>query len=318
MIKPTLRQMQYFETLVQTLHFGRAAVLCGISQPALSAQIADMEEKLGCKLFDRSGRNAILTPEALTLLPLIARALAATRDVEEAAMAGRGALEGRFRLGIIPTVAPYLLPSILPQLRQRYPELRLELREAVTDTLAEETALGSLDAFIAALPLDQPGLTAEALFEDRFFLAVPADDPHLVAPPIAPESATRTWSGTDILPNTGAVMNALPTRTITNRSAHNWGSIARPKPSMRYFTRSGIRSKMPIVKSLSSPRISPPNSMIEIATTISLGTNDKVCSLIEVAAWIMPRMRPETSAGIRIGAAASASTHIVWFATVRK
>lgn len=188
MIKLTLRQMQYFETLVQTLHFGRAAVLCGISQPALSAQIADMEEKLGCKLFDRSGRNAILTLEALTLLPLITRALAAARDVEEAATTGRSALEGRFRLGIIPTVAPYLLPSILPQLRQRYPELRLELREAVTDTLAEETALGSLDAFIAALPLDQPGLTAEALFEDRFFLAVPRAEPDLVAPPVPPES----------------------------------------------------------------------------------------------------------------------------------
>jgi LysR family hydrogen peroxide-inducible transcriptional activator len=96
-------------------------------------------------------------------------------------------MEGRFRLGIIPTVAPYLLPHVLPELRQRFPGLQVELREAVTDALAGETIAGELDAFIAALPLEEPGLTAEGLFDDPFYLAVAADD-HVVAPPVPPES----------------------------------------------------------------------------------------------------------------------------------
>ena len=101
---------------------------------------------------------------------------------------GRLAMEGRFRLGIIPTVAPYLLPHVLPELKERFPALVLELREAVTASLAEETANGRLDAFIAALPLDYPALVTEELFPDRFLLAVPANDPGFASPPVPPES----------------------------------------------------------------------------------------------------------------------------------
>jgi LysR family transcriptional regulator, hydrogen peroxide-inducible genes activator len=97
-------------------------------------------------------------------------------------------MEGSFRLGIIPTVAPYLLPRILPEIRARFPKLQLELREAVTTTLIEETAARRLDGFVAAEPLDAPGLVTEDLISDRFFLAVPADDPAFAAPPVPPES----------------------------------------------------------------------------------------------------------------------------------
>ena len=187
MIRITIRQMQYFDALAQTLHFGRAAELAGVSQPALSAQIAEMEERLNCRLFER-GKVARLTEDAIALRPRIERILAEIREVESVARRGRPAMEGRFRLGIIPTIAPYLLPQILPELKTRFPALLLELRESVTASLAEDTATGKLDGFIAALPLDFPGLESEELFADRFFLAVPADDPAFASPPVPPES----------------------------------------------------------------------------------------------------------------------------------
>jgi LysR family transcriptional regulator, hydrogen peroxide-inducible genes activator len=188
MIRLTVRQMQYFDALAQTLHFGRAAELAGVSQPALSTQIAEMEERLACRLFDRSGRSVYMTDDALALRPRIERVLDEIREIESVTRRGRLAMEGRFRLGIIPTVAPYLLPHVLPELKTRFPALLLELREAVTASLAEETASGRIDAFVAALPLDYPALVTEELFHDRFLLAVPANDPGFASPPVPPES----------------------------------------------------------------------------------------------------------------------------------
>lgn len=188
MIRLTVRQMQYFDALAQTQHFGRAAKLAGVSQPALSTQIAEMEERLNCRLFERGGRSVRMTDEAQLLQPRIERILADIREVEATARRGRLAMEGRFRLGIIPTIAPYLLPHVLPELKSRFPALLLELREAVTASLVEDTASGRLDGFIAALPLDFPGLVTEELFADRFFLAVPAGDPAFASPPVTPES----------------------------------------------------------------------------------------------------------------------------------
>ncbi|TGT67659.1 hydrogen peroxide-inducible genes activator [bacterium M00.F.Ca.ET.159.01.1.1] len=188
MIGITIRQMLYFDALAQTLHFGRAARLAGVSQPALSSQIAEMEERLNCRLFERGGKTVRMTDEAHALQPRIERILADIRDVEATARRGRPAMEGRFRLGIIPTVAPYLLPHVLPELKKQYPALQLELREAVTASLVDDTASGRLDAFIAALPLDHPGLVAQELFPDRFFLAVPSGDPAFASPPVPPES----------------------------------------------------------------------------------------------------------------------------------
>lgn len=188
MIRLTIRQMEYFEALAETLHFGRAAELAGVTQPALSSQIAEMEERLGRRLFERGGKTVHLTEDARMLRPRIERVLAETREIETTARRGRGAMEGRFRLGVIPTVAPYLLPQLLPELRKRFPALAIELREAVTATMIEETVAGRLDGMIAALPLEHPAVAVEPLFEDRFFLAVPASDPGFVAPPVPPES----------------------------------------------------------------------------------------------------------------------------------
>lgn len=188
MIRLTVRQMEYFAALAETQHFGRAAEVAGVSQPALSAQIAEMEGRLDCRLFERGKRGVRLTEEARVLQPRIARILSDIRDLEAAARRGRRALEGRFRLGIIPTIAPYLLPRMLPGVRERFPSLQLELREAVTDTLITETAAGRLDGFVAALPIEHAQIASEPLFADRFFLAVPKDDPGFVEPPVPPES----------------------------------------------------------------------------------------------------------------------------------
>ncbi|MEO3998278.1 hydrogen peroxide-inducible genes activator [Mesorhizobium sp. CAU 1732] len=188
MIRLTIRQMEYFEALADTLHFGRAAEIVGVTQPALSSQIAEMESRLGCKLFDRSGKTIHLTDEAREIRSRIERILSEAREIEATPRRGRAAMEGRFRLGVIPTVAPYMLPSLLPALKQSYPSLTLELREAVTATLIEETAAGRLDGMIAAHPLDHAALTVQMLFEDRFFLAVPASDPGFVLPPVPPDS----------------------------------------------------------------------------------------------------------------------------------
>lgn len=188
MIRLTIRQMLYFHALAQTLHFGRAAEMVGVTQPALSAQVAEMEERLGCRLFERGGKTVAMTPEAHELLPRIGTILADIREVENLARRGRLPMEGKFRLGIIPTIAPYLLPILLPELKTRFPALALELREAVTDILIEETAAGRIDGFIAAMPLASPELVEEELFEDRFYLAVAENDPGFVAPPVAPDS----------------------------------------------------------------------------------------------------------------------------------
>lgn len=189
MIRLTVRQMLYFHALAQTLHFGRAAEFVGVTQPALSAQVAEMEERLGCRLFERGGKTVAMTPEARELLPRIENILADIREVESLARRGRLQMEGKFRLGIIPTIAPYLLPILLPELKTRFPSLELELREAVTDTLIEETAAGRIDGFIAAMPIEHKVLAEEELFEDRFFLAVAENDPGFISPPVAPDSS---------------------------------------------------------------------------------------------------------------------------------
>jgi len=184
----TIRQLLYFDALAQTRHFGRAAELAGVTQPALSSQIAELEARLGCRLFERGGREVHLTEEAVALQPRIESILAQIREVEAIARRGRRTMQGRFRLGMIPTIAPYLLPRVLPELRLRFPDLQLELREAVTATLIAETAAGRIDGFVAALPLEHPALSVEFLFEDRFLLAVPAGDTVPMTPPVPADS----------------------------------------------------------------------------------------------------------------------------------
>ncbi len=172
----SMKHLRYFEALAQHGHFGRAAEACAISQPALSAQVKELEAILGAALVERGARQTRLTSlgEAFAL-----RARDILRSVDELAdlaRASRGPLVGRLRVGVIPTVAPYLLPTVIKALGRRYPGLDLRPREAVTQRLVEELMAARLDAAIVALPLAQPLLAEVALFDEAFVLVRPQAD----------------------------------------------------------------------------------------------------------------------------------------------
>ena len=180
----TLRQMRYFEALAHARHFGRAAEAVHISQPALSAQIMEMETHLGVKLVERTRGNMLLTPKGEAVLRHIHFVLQEVERLEQTARKGGGTLEGLVRIGIIPTVAPYLVPQLVPILRQNYPMVEIELREAVTDRLVGELAEGRLDAVIAALPIEGDGIETRSLFVDRFFMAMARNDSLVLMSPL--------------------------------------------------------------------------------------------------------------------------------------
>jgi LysR family hydrogen peroxide-inducible transcriptional activator len=180
----TLRQMQYFDSLARKLHFGKAALSVNISQPALSAQIMDMEDRLKTKLVERRRGNIVLTAAGQRLLPHIRRILRDVQALEEMVLQDRGLLVGTLSIGMIPTIAPYVLPYLVPHLEEIYPKLELKVREAVTDTLVRELQEGQIDTFIAAAPIREPGIHAEHLFQDRFFIASAANGTDILQSPL--------------------------------------------------------------------------------------------------------------------------------------
>jgi LysR family transcriptional regulator, hydrogen peroxide-inducible genes activator len=173
----TLRQLRYLSALARHGHFGRAAEACAVTQPALSMQIKDMERTLGVAVVERRPGEVILTDIGREIARRGDDLLAASRDLVDFARHRSGVLTGRLALGVIPSLAPYLLPRILPALQDGFPDLRLELRETQTKQLIEEIRSGALDAAMLALPVGEPDIDAIALFEDVFLLAVPAGDP---------------------------------------------------------------------------------------------------------------------------------------------
>jgi len=172
----TLRQLRYLAALARHRHFGRAAEDCSVTQPALSMQIRDMEREIGAALVERRPGEIVLTDIGIDVAQRAERILAATRDLVEFAR-HRDLLSGRLRLGIIPTLAPYVLPRVLPRLQVLHPQLRLEVRETQTKLLLEELTAGTLDCVMLALPVDGTDVETLPLFGDPFLLAVPASDP---------------------------------------------------------------------------------------------------------------------------------------------
>jgi LysR family hydrogen peroxide-inducible transcriptional activator len=173
----TLKQLRYLSALEQYRHFGRAADACAISQPALSMQIRDLEDDLGVKLVERRPGDVTLTEIGVEVARRGDRLLSGARDLEDFARHRGRLLTGNLSLGIIPTLAPYVLPKILPLLQKRYADLTVELRETQTRQLLEELVRGALDVVLLALPVEEGELETLDLFEDQFLLAVPADDP---------------------------------------------------------------------------------------------------------------------------------------------
>lgn len=171
----TLKQLRYFDALARGLHFGRAAEECSVSQPALSMQIQELEQQLGIVLVERTRSGIHLTPKGTEVAARAARILGDVRNLIEYATHTGEVLSGNLRLGVIPSIAPYMLPPLLPILRKSYPALELSVRETQTLPLLQELAEGKLDVLLLALPVNHPDVETEALFKDRFFLAIPRD-----------------------------------------------------------------------------------------------------------------------------------------------
>jgi LysR family hydrogen peroxide-inducible transcriptional activator len=172
----TLKQLRYLSALVQHGHFGKAAKACAVTQPALSMQIQELEAELGVPLVERRPGEVSLTDVGLEVAQRAERVLAATRDLADFARHRGRLLTGRLQFGVIPSIAPYVLPKILPALQQRYSDLRVELRETQTHVLVDELHRGALDAIMLALPADDAEVESVPLFDDPFLLAVPSTD----------------------------------------------------------------------------------------------------------------------------------------------
>lgn len=168
-----LRALRYFTALAEHRHFRRAAETCGVSQPTLSSQVKRLEEELGVQLLERSSRRVMLTPIGEEILERAYRLLAEADAITEAAKLNNDPALGAFRLGIIPSLGPYLLPHVIPQIRQHFPSLLLRLVESRGPDLLQQLDHGDLDAAIMALPIEDDQVRWVALFEEPFVLAMP-------------------------------------------------------------------------------------------------------------------------------------------------
>lgn len=176
MIGLSLKHLRYFDALAQHGHFGRAAVACAISQPALSLQMKELEQLIGAPLIERGARQIRLTGLGETFAERARAILRAVDELDDLARASAAPLTGPLRIGVIPTVAPYLLPRILQSLSERFPGLDLRPREAVTQKLIEDLGEGRLDTAIVALPASVASLQERKLFDEEFVLVRPRAD----------------------------------------------------------------------------------------------------------------------------------------------
>ncbi len=171
----SLTELRYAVATADARHFGRAAAVCHVTQPTLSAQILKLEKTLGVKLFERSSKGVHLTPVGEEIIEQARSVLDATEKIAELVAARREPLSGPLSLGVIPTLAPYLLPWLVPPLRATYPRLELVFRELKTSAVLDELSQRRLDAGILALPMPGTGLSTSALFEEPFWLLAPRD-----------------------------------------------------------------------------------------------------------------------------------------------
>lgn len=171
----TLRQLRYFDALARELHFGRAAEACAVTQPALSMQIQELEDQLGVPLVERARSGVQLTQKGREVAERALRILGEVRNLVEYAQHSGDILTGQLRLGVIPSVAPYLLPPLLPLLAAEYPALELAIRETQTLPLTHELLDGKLDLLLLALPIKHADIETLAIYDDRFVLAHPKD-----------------------------------------------------------------------------------------------------------------------------------------------
>jgi LysR family transcriptional regulator, hydrogen peroxide-inducible genes activator len=182
---PTVAQLRAFVAVAQFQHFRDAAASLGVSQPTLSQALSTMETHLGVRLIERNPRRVLVTADGQFLLPLARAAVEAVDAFRSAALPDTW-LTGPLHLGVIPTVAPYLLPALLPAIHDEAPDLHLHVHEDQTDRLLDGLAAGSIDVAVMALPITDPRVHTEPLYDEDFVLAVPADHPWADATDIKP------------------------------------------------------------------------------------------------------------------------------------
>lgn len=169
-----LRDLQYLTAVAEHLHFGKAALACHVSQPTLSMQLKKLEEYLGVQLFERTNKNVMLTPTGRSITARAKSLLEEAGAIRQIARAAGNPLGGEVRLGVFPTLAPYLLPSLVPKVKAGLPDINLLLTEDKTPEIIRLLTEGRLDCALLALPAAAEGVTATALFTEPFLLAVPA------------------------------------------------------------------------------------------------------------------------------------------------
>lgn len=172
----TLQELRYLVALADKRHFVRAAEACHVGQPTLSTQLKKLEDYLGVTLFERNKHHLMQTPIGTEIIEQARRALAVVEQIRQLARHGRDPMGGPLRLGVIPTLGPYLVPYLLPTIRNALPDLHLFLREDLTTNLLERLRHGHLDALLLALPVHGEDVEVMALFREAFMVALPAGD----------------------------------------------------------------------------------------------------------------------------------------------
>jgi LysR family hydrogen peroxide-inducible transcriptional activator len=178
---PTLKQLQYLVALREHGHFGRAAEACFVTQSTLSAGLRELESLLGVTLVERTRRVVRFTPLGLRIADKAQRVLRESEELADMARASGKPLSGELRMGVIPTIAPFLLPALLPRLRRQWPELKLYLREETSHAACDSLHRGQTDCVLLALPYSCGDIVADELFEDRLFIAFPPGTANLPA-----------------------------------------------------------------------------------------------------------------------------------------
>jgi LysR family hydrogen peroxide-inducible transcriptional activator len=187
----TLTELRYIVAVAREHHFGRAAESCFVSQPTLSVAVKKLEEELGVTLFERGPAEVSVTPAGQRIVEQAQRVLEESARIKEIAAAGRDPLAGPLRLGAIYTIGPYLLPKLIPILRKSAPSMQLHIQENFTHRLAEMLKSGEVDVILVALPFDEPGITAQPVYDEPFVVAVPKGHPWEGRKRVSSEELTR-------------------------------------------------------------------------------------------------------------------------------
>ena len=267
----TLNELRYIVAVAQERSFGRAAAKCFVSQPALSVAIQKLEEELGAPLFERGKTEITITPVGERIVEQAQKVLEEAARIREIAIGGRNQLVGTLRLGIIHTVAPYLLPDLIRELHEAAPQMPLDIEETLTENLEAGLRTGRVDAAIIALPFGPPGVVTELMYEEPFQVVVPQGHKWARRKAIAPDELASEHT---ILLNVGhcfrnQVLDACPelnqsdaqvTRTnsletVRNMVASGLGVSVLPRDALTPRYHNQLVVPVPFTKPVPSRRI---------------------------------------------------------------